>query len=422
MKVVLLCKSDAVGGAAVVTFRLMNALRKRGIDARMLVAQKSTASPYVDEAAHGLRRMMPFLSERLRIYIDNGYNRETLFKIDTGADGISILHHPWIKEADIVCLNWVNQGFISLREIEKIGKEGKKLVWTMHDMWNMTGICHHAGDCKRFLYPVGECGDCPLLGKKGCRYDLSHKIFLKKATLYENTDIHFVAVSRWLARTAQRSSLLRSGNIHVIPNAFPEEYLQPSEDGRLNPEKEKSGKIRIIFGAARLDDDIKGLPVLVRATEIFSNRWPDMAKRIELITFGGIKNPETLSGIAIPTQHLGIVPAEKIRNIYESGDIVVSTSSWETLPGTLIEGQAWGCIPVALDHGGQGDIIDHKKTGFLAHWNDDPELRAHSIAEGLLWASEMVGDLDSTMYKSVRDRFSEEAVANKYISLFKSLL
>ncbi len=70
MKVVLLCKSDAVGGAAVVTFRLMNALRKRGIDARMLVAQKSTASPYVDEAAHGLRRMMPFLSERLRIYID----------------------------------------------------------------------------------------------------------------------------------------------------------------------------------------------------------------------------------------------------------------------------------------------------------------------------------------------------------------
>ena len=119
---------------------------------------------------------------------------------------------------------------------------------------------------------------------------------------------------------------------------------------------------------------------------------------------------------------------------------MVSTSAWETLPGTLIEGQAWGCIPVALDHGGQGDIIDHLRTGYLAAWSDDGETRAQAIAEGIVWAAETVkveptlrggvkqraslisSDIIAAMYKSVCDRFSEETVANQYISLFNSVI
>lgn len=40
MKIALICKSDSTGGAAVVTFRLMNALRANGMDARMIVTEK----------------------------------------------------------------------------------------------------------------------------------------------------------------------------------------------------------------------------------------------------------------------------------------------------------------------------------------------------------------------------------------------
>ena len=36
MKIALICKSDSTGGAAVVSFRLMNALRANGMDARMI--------------------------------------------------------------------------------------------------------------------------------------------------------------------------------------------------------------------------------------------------------------------------------------------------------------------------------------------------------------------------------------------------
>ncbi len=50
LKVVIINKSDSTGGAAVVSFRLMNALRTAGVDARMLVAEKLTDSPFVEAA------------------------------------------------------------------------------------------------------------------------------------------------------------------------------------------------------------------------------------------------------------------------------------------------------------------------------------------------------------------------------------
>lgn len=421
MKVALVCKSDSTGGAAVVTFRLMNAMRAKGIDARMIVAEKLTDSPYVICAATPKRAMIPFVAERLDIFIKNGFNRSTLFQIDNALCGLSMHKIPFVKEADIICLNWVNQGMLSLRGVGKLARMGKKIVWTMHDMWNMTGICHHAGDCRRFLAPDGECGLCPLLGKKASLTDLSHRTLIRKQKLYKQYPISFVAVSNWLADAARKSTLMQSADIHVIPNAFPNEYLRAKSELRLLETADR--KIRIIFGAARLDDPIKGLPILVRATQILKEKWPEVAENLEIVTFGGVKNPASLDGLAIKTINLGKVSPEEIRGIYESGDIVVSTSTWETLPGTLIEGQAWGCIPVAFDHGGQSDIIDHQLTGYLAPWIDDAESRALAIAEGIVWACRIASDeekrieIRSRMYRSACDRFNVERVVAQYIDL-----
>ena len=84
------------------------------------------------------------------MFIANGFDRSTLFKIDTCSDGVPLWKHRLVQEADVICLGWVNQGMLSFEGICSLIDTGKPLVWTMHDMWNMTGICHHAGDCGRF--------------------------------------------------------------------------------------------------------------------------------------------------------------------------------------------------------------------------------------------------------------------------------
>lgn len=411
MKVALLCKSDTTGGAAVVTLRLMNALRKAGVDARMVVAEKLSDSPFVSVASTPAKRRRAFLLERLGIFIRNGFNRETLFRIDTGAEGAGVCSDPIVKEADIICLNWVNQGFVSLAEIRKLGKMGKKIVWTMHDMWNMTGICHHAGSCRRYRLPDGDCSLCPLLGlSQG--HKLSRDTWRRKKRLYGEVPIHFVAVSRWLAVLARESTLMQDADIRVIPNAFP-------IGGDFKPHRGEP--FRIVFGAARIDDPVKGHETLVEATRLLARQWPEEAARMELVTFGNMKNPEALAGIGIKHRHLGVIPPAEIAAVYGSADAVVSTSEWETLPGTLVEGQAWGCVPVALDHGGQGDIIDDRKTGRLVLWSDDREKNALGIAEGIVWAMRNRADILDKMRSSVVEKFSEETVAARYLELFRSL-
>lgn len=411
MKVALLCKSDTTGGAAVVTFRLMNALRKAGVDARMVVAEKLSDSPFVSVASTPAKRRRAFLLERLCIFIRNGFNRETIFRIDTGAEGAGVCSNPIVKEADIICLNWVNQGFVSLADIRKLGKMGKKIVWTMHDMWNMTGICHHAGSCMRYRLPDGDCSLCPLLGLSRGR-KLSRDTWRRKKRLYADTPIHFVAVSRWLAALARESTLMQDADIRVIPNAFP-------ICGDFKPHRGEP--FRIVFGAARIDDPVKGHETLVEATRLLARRWPEEAARMELVTFGNMKNPEALAGIGIKHRHLGVIPPAEIAAVYSGADAVVSTSEWETLPGTLVEGQAWGCVPVALDHGGQSDIIDDGKTGRLVPWSDDREKNALGIAEGIVWALRNRADILDKMRSSVVEKFSEETVAARYLELFRSL-
>jgi len=419
MKIALICKSDSTGGAAVVTFRLMNALRANGMDARMIVTEKKSGSPHVIEAASQNKSLVPFLAERLRIFAGNGFNRKTLFRIDTASDGLPLHRIPFVREADVICLNWVNQGVVSLKGIRKLAALGKPLVWTMHDMWNMTGICHHAGYCQKFLGPRGECGDCPLLEHKASKNDLSHKVWQHKRNLYDSVNINFVAVSTWLADTARKSSLMHDSDISVIPNAFDTTTISLPTKTAVSDNRDSA---RIIFGAARIDDPVKDHHTLVEATKILADKYPQEAKRLELVTFGSLKDPDALKGVAIRHTHLGRISPEEIRDIYESGSVVVSTSEWETLPGTLIEGQAWGCVPVALDHGGQPDIIDHLSTGYLAPWSDNRKENALRIAEGILWGINNRNSVIQIMQHSVIEKFAENTVAEKYIRLFRKLL
>lgn len=416
MRIAILNKSDSTGGAAVVSRRLMEALRAEGHDARMLVVEKLSESPFVELAASHRKAMVPFLAERLRIFVANGFSRKTLFKIDTASDGLPLWRHPLVKEADAVLLNWVNQGMLSLKGIERILRLGKPVLWTMHDMWNMTGICHHAGECRRYR---SDCGECMLLGPRKGLHDLSRKVWERKSRLYGlPRNLHFVAVSTWLADKARESGLLSGRSVSVIPNAF---RLPDSSPFRPHS---TDGKIRLLFGAARLDDPIKGLGKLKEALIALKDMNPELASRMELVTFGGVKYPESIEGFAITHRHLGMLHGEDaVKDAYSQGDILVSASEYETLPGTLVEAQAYGCIPVSFDRGGQRDIVDDGTTGFLVNHSEG----ADGLATAMMKAAAVLADKDrhvcfmKAMRASVEDKFSAGKVAESYVRLIQSI-
>lgn len=413
LKIALVNHSDTLGGASVVTFRLMNALRRAGADARMVVLTKTSDSPYVHKLGSRFMRGIKFMGECLNTAIINGFDRSNLFTVSPGAFGCDLSGHPWIKEADVIALNWVNQGMLSLNGLKKLLSLGKPVVWTMHDMWPLTGVCHHSCDCDGYRK---QCGNCPLL--KGGRYrnDASAKVLKRKRKIYERYPITFVAVSNWLAGKCRESSLLSGHDVRVIPNAFPVKAFITEPRYKVKTFDIDYSKNIILMGAARLDDPIKGLDYAIDALNTIFDNNPHVANTSLAVMFGAVRNPEALKRLRFPYRHLGRVNDSKMLvNLYASAKVVISTSICETLPGTLIEGQAAGCIPVSFGNGGQEDIIDHKKTGYIARYKDPTDL-----AEGIIWALDNPIDRD-LLHREVERKFDSDSVAKAYIDLFDEL-
>lgn len=413
MKVTLVCHSDMLGGASIVTYRLMTALRREGIDARMVVYTKVSGDDNVSTISSRYVRGMKFIAERLSIFMANGFSRRNLFAVSTASVGTAVDRHPWVREADIVVLSWINQGLLSLNGIKRLGKLGKPIFWTLHDMWTLTGICHHAHDCEGY---TKECGHCRFLtGRKA--NDLSHKVWQRKKQIFDSVPITFLPVSNWLADKCRRSSLLAGKPIEVIPNAFPAETFKTRSDMTMTSYDIDYDADLILFGAARIDDPIKGLGYAVKALNYIFDNYPETANRSLAIFFGDMRDRSALDDLRFPHRWIGRIDDPKaLRLLYAKAKAVLSTSLYETLPGTLIEGQAAGCYPVSFGEGGQSDIITHLDDGYIARYKD-----IEDVAAGIMWALD-APDRREELHESVKRRFSSETIARRYIDLFKKSL
>lgn len=417
MKVVLLSTNDITGGAAIVTLRLTRALRRAGMDATMVAARRGADNPEVVGAGSRRRFMLASYGERLRIFLANGLDRAGLFTVDIGRAGLPLHRHPQVREADVVVVAWVNQGMLSLRELERIAAE-KPVVVVMHDMWWLTGVCHHAGECVRFRQ---GCGRCPMLGRGARDSDLSASTWRLKKRVYANPDIHFVAVSTWLRDRCLESPLMEGKEVEVIPNPFPVEEF--ADGPRLSAEELglpslTPGRTVMAMGAARLDDPIKCFPLAIDTLNILADKHPKTQPYA--IFFGALRDPSVLERLNVPYTWLGpLSDPRAIRAVYHTADTVLSTSSYETLPTTLIEGQAAGCFPVSFNRGGQADIIADGLTGALAQWPD-----TSALASGITLGHNLRHSDPSLQARLLASaaRFAAPAIAARYTALFRRLL
>lgn len=413
-RVVLVNHGDMLGGAAIVTFRLMKALRARGIDARMVVFTKSSDDSDVSKLASRYERGLRFVAERLKMFLLHSVPYAKIFQVSTGDFALDVTRHEWVRDADIVCLNWINQGLLGLDGIRRLHRKGKKIVWTLHDQWAFTGICHHPYECDHFR---DKCGSCMFVRGGGDPDDISRRMWERKKKLYEEVPVHFVTVSNWLEQRARSSSLLKTMPVMTIHNVFPIDTFYTTPPLRVEALATGSKPNVILFGAARLDDPIKGLDMLIEACNIIFDNHPDIAGKTAIILFGGMKNPEILDTLRMSHRWLGMINDFKIlRYLYSTAKAVVSTSFYESLAGTLIEGQAAGALSVTFGGDGREDIVTHLKNGYIAEYRNPAD-----IANGILWALNADISRDE-LHQGIADRFGPDIITQKYIDLFSDIL
>ena len=274
MRILLINTSERIGGPAIAAYRLMEALKNNGIKAKMLVRDKNTDQITVIGLNKSWRRIWQFLWERTVIWIANGFTRRNLFAVDIANTGTDITKLHEFVQADVIHLHWINQGMLSLNDIDKILKSGKPIVLTMHDMWPFTGICHYARKCNKY---EEKCHNCELLLKPHKR-DLSYKVFKKKQKIFANADITFVACSHWLEEMAKNSALIGKHKIISIPNPINTNMFMPRNKRqareKLNLPQDKK---LLLFGSVKITDKRKGIEYLIEACKILTQNNPELS-------------------------------------------------------------------------------------------------------------------------------------------------
>lgn len=416
MKVLIINTSESKGGAAVAANRLMLALLSNGMQAKMLVRDKSTSNSNVTSVVNSrfekLFAKTIFILERLQIFIENRFHKKNLFAISTGSTGFNITQHSLVKEADIIHLHWVNQGFLSVKEIGLLIKTGKPIIWTMHDMWPVTGICHYAGDCDNYFK---DCGNCKFL-KNNSSNDLSYQVFKKKKDLFSNAGIRYVACSQWLKQRGALSQL-KTGNFFTsIPNPIDTNLFTPGDQSQARRELNlPQNKKLILFGALIASDKRKGLEYLIQATHLLA----DLHENVELVYFGEVKE-EITAGFGLKTHSLGYISdSSLIIKMYQSADCFVIPSLEENLPNMIMESMSCGVPCVGFDVGGIPEMITHQKNGYVAQYKSSEDL-ALGIRTILAKSNDVL--FKDTARKFVLENYSNSTVANRYIDLYKNVL
>ena len=415
MRVLIVNTSERTGGAAVAANRLMKALNNHGIKAKMLVRDKETDSLTVSALPRSPWLRWNFLWERLVIFVRCHFSRKHLFEIDLANTGTDITRLREFQEADIIHLHWINQGMLSLNSIRKILRSGKPVVWTMHDIWPATAICHVTLGCRHF---TTRCYGCRLLGK-GDGDDLSTTVWQRKRRMLNDENIFFVACSRWLESEAKASALLKGHKITSIPNPIDthiynrchkkeaRERLGLPQDRRL-----------ILFSSQRVTTPLKGMDYLIEACQLLGDLTKSQTP-YEVVILGGHAE-EVVEQLPLKAHPLGYVNEEqRIVDVYNAADVFVLPSLSENLPNTIMEAMACGLPCVGFKVGGIPEEIDHKQNGYVANYRS-----AEDLARGIQWILNEADyeSLSRNAIQKVVRNYSQQSVALRYAEVYQQAM
>lgn len=411
MKVLFVNTNESYGGAARAAMRIMRGVQRCGVEAQMFVKNKSSQTPDIVSIwqfvpKNAIYRAFDWVVEKIKNqWYHNKWNPYKSTKKDAFLSDLrSMSCHGALQKMDydIVHLNWINQRFLDIDELAKIHKP---IVWTLHDSWPFTGICHVPYECTNY---ETHCGACPMLGSSMER-DYAFEVFEKKLSAYKDLDLHIVAPSMWIGECARKSVLLGHYPVHVIPNALDTDVFQPM------PLKGEHAKPIILYGAMNAaNDKNKGFSSLLIALRLLDKQGLEA----RLVVFGVEAHELPMQFEHIDVTFVGYIKDNrKLAELYTEADVMVVPSYSEVFGQTASEAMACGTPVVAFRCTGIQDVVA-EGCGYLAE-PYSPE----DLAMGIRYCLENNPDnvLGLAARESAVKRFAIDIVAKQYVELYKQL-
>lgn len=413
MRILILNTYHKSGGAAIAARRLHEALSLAGADALLFTSEgvRHADGRFVEHSRwQRTRSRWLFYAGKLWL---------TMFKVSKpyrfaySEWGLGI--HGGLKRyrPDVVHLHWINDYFLSTKQIQRLLKQSIPLVWTFHDMWPFTGGCHYSVDCTRYLQ---GCGGCFML-QKPSDHDASKVLWQQKKTFFSRWQGTAVGCSNWIAELAVSSGMMKPETVKCIPNPLDTQRFRPQNKTPLREARGIDANAFVLFfGAMSLKDRRKGFHLLQASLEHLKKTRPDLNPLLVVV---GKAEPQLPTLLPYKVHYGGMVTKEEdMAEWYALSDAMALSSMQDNLPNTVMESMASGVPVVAYAVGGIPEMIQHGVTGMLVT-AFDTKAYAEAIAKLM--------DMDrSTAGKQARDwvtdHYSYSTIAASYMKVYETTI
>jgi glycosyltransferase involved in cell wall biosynthesis len=386
------------GGAGIVASLLQKSQAQAGLDSRLLTSIDT------DLFQEPLKVPLVTLGAALDSYVVNARVKPTLFSLFRSSSSKRV---PGVREDSIIHLHWV-EGVVGHDRLKAWLDQGRKVVWTLHDMAPFTGGCHHAFECDGFSENCRNCPQVRSLFRSKVSLNLESKILYKK---YKNLKV--VAPTSWLAQRAKSSAMLKNQDVSVISNPISEKYFEDysREESRRKLNLDPKSMVGILV-ASNLMDPNKRVSLV---TEIFKRVSSQNSRRsLKLLLVGG-QGSQLRDSSSSAVTWLGSLGTAELAEAASAADFLVSFSEAESAGMTIRECAALGVPVLSSGAGGAEELYEHGVSGYLVD--------SESSLEALL-AAALSGTLDLASFSENARRASlvshPRSVMEKYQRLYQS--
>ncbi len=310
-------------------------------------------------------------------------------------------------QPDLVHLHVLHHGYLDYELLfEYLIKHKIPVVYTAHDMWAFTGGCYYytKENCEGFRMGCQECS--AFVGRLDNTPDkTAHYFALKKKLISRLSEVHFVAVSQWVA-DEMKKSFLAGYPITVIENGIEPLYLPSSLDLVIEA---KHNPI-VLLGVAAAWDERKGIDRIFEMARILGENYQFhlVGSVSEAIAVEAPKNVRFLGYVSNKAYLL---------NLYAGADLHISASFEETFGMTFVEAAFAGT----------------RSIGYASTAVKSTLEGVYGIAVGELTAEAMAKEIQklslrknmklrSDEIQQVVNRYSCTVMAEKYFKIYESVL
>lgn len=243
-----------------------------------------------------------------------------------------------------------------------------------------------------------------------------------------NVSIHrYVAVSRHLGEWLERAIRIKPPKIRQIYNGVDTDRFRPAGEGTgvLPPDLTSAdGAGRIVFASVGRIAAVKNHELLVRAFGILVRQQPNGRERLRLAIVGDgplrARVVELARELGIDTLCWFPGVRDDVAAILAAIDVFVLPSLNEGISNTVLEAMAAARPVVATDVGGNPELVEHGKTGYLVPSDDADALAAalgrYCVTDGLIREHGEAGR------RRVCERFSLSRMLDDYQRLYEEAL